>query len=456
MRLFLLAVICFSLSGCGAINFNNLFDDYATKTSPSRNAVKVNNLSGAIDLLEKNNKHHSNFLLNKLERGRLFDLHNMPEKAQVYFEDVYKIMQEKHFEPKVRIGSGFEQGVSLLTNDSAIKYIPSAYEMSMLHGYKALNFVYKKNIESALIEVRRANKVQMDALRDNQRHIDSVVDQYQQQYPSMDKLLGSVKNGFQNAYTFYLSGLIYEAANKLDDAYIDYKKAYEIQSENEYLENDLLRLSKQQGFDQDYSDYVRRFKRKADEDGGSNQGQIIALVEQGLIPKQYEFKLHLPIRTRSGEGRFYNVSVPYYKNIAYEPNIELIRINDQVLRLKPLVNIESLAAKSLQQKIPGKISRQILRLISKEKIRGEISHAAGSLGNLVANIYNLTSEQADTRSWLTLPNQIGVVRQVLDEGQYSLEINELSPIVFPIKKNRLTLVYITSADSYFNYHVVQL
>ena len=40
----------------------------------------------------------------------------------------------------------------------------------------------------------------------------------------MAELIGNIKNGFQNAFTFYLSGLLYEKDKQFDDAYITIKK----------------------------------------------------------------------------------------------------------------------------------------------------------------------------------------------------------------------------------------
>jgi hypothetical protein len=94
--------------------------------------------------------------------------------------------------------------------------------------------------------------------------------------------------------------------------------------------------------------------------------------------------------------------------------------------------------------------------ITKEKVRAELARSAGDVGNILANIYNLASEQADTRSWLTLPNQIAVARQSLPAGEHILNIGNQPPISFTVSKQGLTLIYLTSINNYFNYHVVQL
>ena len=95
-------------------------------------------------------------------------------------------------------------------------------------------------------------------------------------------------------------------------------------------------------------------------------------------------------------------------------------------------------------------------LVAKEKVRAELARSAGDVGNIIANIYNLASEQADTRSWLTLPNQIALARDSLTTGQHTLNIANQPAIKFTVSKQGLTLIYITSINNYFSYHVVQL
>jgi len=454
VRHILIFSFCFIVSGCSTIGFNDLFNDYATNTTPVRQAISNNNIENARTLIKTNSKAHSNYLLNQLEQGRIADLANNPDSAQTYFETVYQQMQAKRQAAKIQVSAGLEQSNALLTNDSAIGYIPPAYEMSMLHSYKALNYVYKRDIESALVEIRRANKVQVDALLGNQSEFDNAVAQAQQHYPDMDNLTRSVKNGFQNAYTFYLSGLLYETAKQGDDAYIDYKKALEIQPNNQYLQQDILRLAKQQGFADDYKQFKRQFGEVNTID--KNQGEVVILFEQGLIPKQHEFKLRLPIYTSQGDARFYSLAMPVYINNAYSSAVNNIKVNNQVLALSPLVHLEALAAKTLEQQVAARVSRQILRLVAKEKMRAELARSAGDVGNILANLYNLASEQADTRSWLTLPNQISLARSAVKAGEHTLNVGSQPPINFTVSKQGLTLIYLTSVNNYFNSHVVQL
>ena len=451
-RLFIGAVLL--LSGCSTIGITDLFQDYATQLRPVRQAVSQNNIENAQQLLPSNSRGHSNYLLNQLETARLEFLAKQNSQANETFETVYQNMEKKRQAAKIQLSTSLEQTNSLLTNDSVIGYEPAAYEMTMLHSYKALSYVFDNQLESALVEVRRANKVQEDALKDNQAVLDEQAENAAEGYPDMAELIGNIKNGFQNAFTFYLSGLLYEADKQFDDAYIDYKKALEINSDNSYLQQTVLRLAKKQGFEQDFEEFSKRFGELKQHK--PNTGQVIVIAEQGLIPARQEFQLRLPIYSSHGDARFYSIAMPVYRGAPYVNNDKNITLDGDNFILKPIVRLEALAAKTLKDQSTGRITRQVMRLVAKEKMRAELARSGGDVGNILANIYNMASEQADTRSWLTLPSQLSIAQNTMTTGEHVLSVPGRGEINFSVSKQGLTLIFLTSINSYYDTHVVQL
>src|SRR5690606_7313802 len=89
------------------------------------------------------------------------------------------------------------------------------------------------------------------------------IEQYEEQLRENLTAAAKVKNSFQNAYTFYYSALIREADNDLNGAYIDYKKALEIQPDNHYLQADAWRLAKRLGMDDDLQHFRSFFSKAA-------------------------------------------------------------------------------------------------------------------------------------------------------------------------------------------------
>ena len=84
-------------------------------------------------------------------------------------------------------------------------------------------------------------------------------------------------------------------------------------------------------------------------------------------------------------------------------------------------DVEAQAVKSLVEAAPALVVRQMIRAV----IKGVAAHAAeqenGWAGFLV-NMYNILSEQADLRSWLTLPRHLEAFRYYPPAGKHTVRI----------------------------------
>ncbi|MGB0860861.1 MAG: COG3014 family protein, partial [Pseudoalteromonas spongiae] len=315
------------------------------------------------------------------------------------------------------------------------------------------------NIEGALVEVRRANLIQQQALKKNQNELEKAaaktsldLNDLYSRYPTMDDMIGSVKNGFQNAFTFYLSGFIYEATGEYNAAYIDYKRAIDIYSENTYLQQDILRLAKYLGFDDEYNYFKARFNADLPQTK-NNQVPVLVLIEQGLIPEKTEARIDLPIFTSRDDIRFYSVALPSYANNHEYAAPLSINIGEQTLQSETIVKLSALAAKDLKERMPGIVARQITRLIAKEQFRKSAARNGGDVGNIIATLYNLASERADTRSWLTLANNYQIAKTYLTSGEHTLSINLngiTHPVSFSTDGNKSVLIKVVNLGSTLN------
>lgn len=461
-------IVSAALSGCATMQLGDLFSDYAKQQQPVRQAL----MAGSAELASKNlpNKSSSNtnYQLSLLEHGRLAFLAQDHQQSKKWFSIAYRIFEHERAQAKIRLGKGVENVNALVTNDNAISYQAPAYEQSMMHTYQALNYLYDNNLEGALVEVRRANFIQEQALKaysnelieaqSAKQDVNANWQSVNQAYSGLDSRIGNVKNGFQNAYTFYLSGVLYEAANEPNDAYIDYKKALEIYPENPYLQQDVLRLGSALGMDNDLSVFIKRFGEYKPQ-LSSDDGQLVIIYEQGLIDAKQELSFNFPVYHRHGDLRFYSLALPTYspRNLIARPLT--LAIDDKKISSSVIVKLQSLVAKQLKDQLPAIIARQALRLIAKEQLRRKMSREGGDVGNILAGLYGLASEQADTRSWLTLPADVQLLRTSLRAGKYQLPVHGvhgLTTLPVEINAGRITLAMITNMGSYTQIKVTNL
>jgi hypothetical protein len=242
----------------------------------------------------------------------------------------------------------------------------------------------------------------------------------------MDEVAGKVKNSFQNAYTFYVSGFIYELLRQPNDAYIDYKKALEIYPENRYLQKDVLRLAAGLDMREELDELRQRFPHVDNEhiyDSGTGTGELLVLFEDGFVPQKHEIKIPLP----AGKAGLIAIAFPIYQE-RWSPQIPLQILNNGGLigSTEPICDVRALAVTALKEKVPVIATRQIIRAIAKGVTAMEAKKQMGDLGQLATIVWNLVSESADLRSWLTLPANAQILRTTLPVGSYSLSLQHPS------------------------------
>jgi len=460
------------LSGCTSSQFSDLFSGYHQQMQKVKHAQQQGHYAQALGLLPEKNDFDTNYNLHLLEKGRLSYLSKQYQVSEKGFEQAYQLIQKENNKAKYQLSKGVENAQAIISNDNATRYDVPAYEQSMLHSYQSLNYLNQHNLSAALVEVRRANLVQENALKDNKnelyqyqqqlKHQDVTQQHWANSFPSMDNAIGDIKNGFQNAFTFYLSALLYEAAGQSNDAYIDYKKALEITPENQFIQQDVWRLANQLKMSNDVALMKARFSptpimgQKAISE---KTGQVVVIFERGIVNNKTEFSLNLPIYTSHHDMRFYSVAIPTYQNVLTSYSPAVVSFKEQRYLAQELVRIQSLAAKQLKDDMPIIVSRQIARLITKEEVRQQLSRKNGDVGNILASLYNIATEHADTRSWSTLPDSISLSQLSVPTGEQTIVIHingvtKAVPVL--VKANRKTLITMTAIGHSTDYQIINL
>ncbi|GAC21500.1 COG3014 family protein [Paraglaciecola arctica] len=461
-RLILLSLIL-SFSACTSMGFKDLFSDYAEQLRNARNAQLKGDFKAAATMIVEPKTNQNNYTLNLLEKARLHYLANDWAQSRKDFALVSNVLDEEATKAKLRLSGGASNMAALVSSDNAIAYHVPAYEQTMLHSYQALNYLFLGQLEGALVEVRRANLVQENALKQNQQDLAKEQANFDkkslnQAYPSMSAMIGDIKNGFQNAYTFYLSGLLYEAALQPNDAYIDYKRALEIYPNNHYLQQDVLRLATKLNMTDDLALFSAKYGAYQS-NKITDAGELVILIENGAINPKQEVALNLPIFSGYNQPRLFSFALPVYQGTLTRYTPLKITVAGQTYTSEQIVRLQSLASKQLQEQMPGLVTRQALRLVAKEKLRSTMSKEGGDIGNILAVIYNAASEQADTRSWLTLPDEVQILRLSLPAGKQLIDINfgdKTELIEVDIQAKRISLLNMTTIGNFQGHKLTQL
>jgi len=427
------------LGGC-ASRWQDMFVSYSDQMVPLRNQLLLGHAAEALPEVRDSTLGDDTFVLDRLEQGRIAWLAGQDADSKQAFNAADSRLQWEDNQAQYRLSHGLDQVGSLLTNDQSMAYRTPDYERTMLHHYLALGYLQRGDAEGALVEVRRANQVQEHALKQRADEVRKAKDESEEGEvntategemrqlmsrgaPDLDRLIGRVKNGFQNAYT-------------------------QIAPDNRSLQDALLRLARLRGSPEEIRETEKKVGRKAPSLAPSNatqQGQLVVLFEDGLIPARRELFLPLPISTSSGDFRTFTVAIPYYDNRASDTGPLTVAVGNRVEQTSELVRLEALAAKDLQERLPGMLTRQALRLVAKEQLRHTAAKEGGDVGNILVGIFNTLSERADTRSWLTLPAQASSWQGMVPVGDVNLTLGAGAAqrqLPLTIHRGRTTLVWV--------------
>lgn len=370
------------------------------------------------------------------ELGRVRQLGGAIDDSESAFRRAFGHYQETDAAARLRASSLVSTTGALLINDNARPYVAPDYERIFAHTYQALNYWRQNDVTATAVELRAAANEQRVAAN---RRDDEIADAQQaareegvqpnhfdSHFAGLDAAAGEVKASFQNAWTFYLSALFWEAHGEYNDALVDYKKALEIHPDSAMLRDDVARLSRAQN---------GRLTR--------GKGLVAVIYEQGLVPARRE--LSLPIPTPHG---IFAVAFPTY-SAADKPRPAPLTVSVDGIRARTevLTDVGGLAARHLREQLPGLLVRQALRATTRYNLQKKANDDFGPVGAIITQIFNVVSEQADLRSWLSLPAYAQATRLMLPPGEHRLQLSTPgggASLTVPVVEQGVTVIHVVA------------
>ncbi|NKF51316.1 hypothetical protein G3R49_12190 [Shewanella sp. WXL01] len=451
-QLLQVCLACLTLSGCA---FNSIFISYPLQIAPYKAQLSNDQASSQLAELAENIDTNDG-LLYAQESGRIAQIYGDFESSKTYYERA--ISAYRDFDDRATI-SASDVGAtasSIILNDNAIPYRGPGYERIMLHQYQALNYLLMGDPQGALVEVRRSNQLQASEQSRYQKSQDSVKAMangtVNAEMKKLSRASGTVTSSFLNAYSYYTTGLLHELLGEPNDAFIDYRKAAQISPDNQFLQQDLVRLAKQMSMPQ-YDEFKKRWGEAKLPKAG--QGQVIFMVERGFAPVKDSLTVPFTI-----DGNFQTASIPTYKPRSAPTSKTAISGLGTVLRADTIANIDALAYNALKEELPAILLRQAARVAAKAEMNaranpdGKRYNQTSDAGAIAMQIFNVISEQADRRSWLTLPQQAQIARQFVDAGEYQVQVANAPATVVKVQPSRATLIWVIETGNHTRFYSI--
>jgi len=425
-----------TLSGCASVTRS-----YDSELKSTMQQANSGHIETALGTLEKNNSDKDKDLLYYMEKGELTRLqNNYSASRESLLKADEKIMlweSEAKNNPEQLMG----MVGSVLVNDKVMRYDGQDYEKVMASTKLALTHIALGDMNSARIEIKKTHEREavIQEFRDKEyAEIESEATEKGQQstfkdlkgYPVEtlnDPEVTSLKNGYQNAFSHYLSGFVYEAINEPGLAAAGYRTAIELRPSLPFLEDGLADIGKR-GIQAagDTKKKSRRKSKKTEENASieSNAGMadVLFVLESGSIAGRESVSIPLPIPT-SGGIVIAPITFPVIRSNSSSQPPKALSIEGKSLKPTKVANLDAMAQRCLSDDMPGIIVRSTIRAAVKGSLQNEIGKVAGSFGQVLATIATVATEGADERSWRSLPKDISLARAPVSVGTHDVMLD---------------------------------
>lgn len=375
MRLILFSLIVFQF-GCAT---------YQSKVTEARTLIGTKQSDRAIQILEPLAKKEGDDQL-----VYLLDYAVALQQAGRYQESAKALGVAEKIADIQDYTSLSKETASMLLSEELVQYKGDDYEKVLINAINAINYLMMGDLEAALVEVRRLN---------NKLYL----------YKSEAK-----KNYEQNPYAYYLSAVIWEADRKWDDAYIAYKKCYELIPDYEPLKEDLIRAAIRAQRQEDVEKWRAQWPeiKIRPEWKDPTVGELVLVYQQGWGPRKQ------PHPSSHRVPKLYPV-----RSYTERADLEVRDVGE--VKTSKVYSVQDVAIKTLDDQYSALIAKRVAGVVGKAIVADQIRQKNQLLGEIAWIAMNVT-DRADLRQWSTLPESLQLARVYLKSGTYTVAAKGLS------------------------------
>ena len=322
-----------------------------------------------------------------------------------YTDSVQAFEQAKPLMQYLEATSVSETAAALTLSENLRAYDSPLYERLLAHVYQGLNYLQLNQPDAARVEA-----LQIDEL-------------LKRLYPGADY----APNG-GDAFPRYFSALVYEDRGEYSDAMIAYRQAYQAYKAQGYsdasmpmdLKLSLCRFAEQLGLNDELDKYKSAFGigQWPSLTTPDTQGQVVFIFSDGLGPVKTAMSQLLP---NPVNGHYYSISLPVLQRRAPLISDALVTVASTEERTEQVADVTAYASKQLEADRPKLLAAQFSRNVARELAAEKMDKNSPGLGSVVSLLASAV-DQADTRIWGTLPDNIQLARFRLAPGSYDVTV----------------------------------
>lgn len=419
-KYFLFTGILLFVYGCASIRTNYQFYDPILIDIQNGN---FNTAAEKIKLAELNGEYaDKDRVLLSLDKGIIF-----------HYQDNYKESNKELDLAEAGIEELYTKSISkgvysFLLNDNALAYSGEIYEDLYINIFKSLNYLHLNNFDDAYVEIRRIT----NKLKELDIKLEEQIYQFNSSENNKFKIDAVNLDYYNNVLANYLSYIIFRAEGELDNSRISFEQL------NEAWKT--------------YPDVYNFPKPKAVLDSNNNSSvflnvlsftgaapekesigaRITTFDDYILISDPTNFHIQPILIPGIKYGWNFKFSFPQLTTYTSDINrIEVLANGNKLGELELLENMNNVAVKTFESQKSiiyfKTLTRALLKGIGASALGRTIKKETGGglLGDLLTGIANAAvdaTENADLRSWRTMPGFCYVGEFKIEEGVYNIEV----------------------------------
>lgn len=330
-------------------------------------------------------------LLYLLEQGAISHHQGEYQKSTGYFLEADRLIESYE-----RISLS-EQTASLVGNEWLTNYKGEYSERLWVHTYLMMNYMLLGQYDDALVEANRA-------------------------LGRFEKYPEALKQAY---FTRALMALSFSNVAEDNDALLIYRQLADDLTDNSVVAGDIVYHAHRLGM----VDLVKTFSPLSPFTRSSNDGELVLFLSSGRIPEKLPGTVFLPPSIR--------FSFPYYGPYL-KPFVPWLTPTDGVVVARIVTDLGVVVEDALDARKVGLLTKESVRVAAKEAMAQAVGNRSDATAEAVVRTLFFLMEEADTRSWKTLPAQFILIRIALPAGQHKIRMGRgMEPYEFDIPEFEL-------------------
>lgn len=397
-------------------------------------------------------------LIWRLEQGAVLRTASRIPESQAALEQADGLIRGFEEKPQLSLS---EQAAAVMTSPRTTRYRGYAYDKVMVSVYQALNRLEFEDHEAARVHLNRAYERQAEAVEHNAQRIARLREEYTkdsrydlqraldnpnlkealaQQYGELGQYRAYAD--YVNPFAEWLQGLYFTVAG-LDGA---------------DLERGRKSLERAAGMVTVDNHHVRADLAMADDalQGRAIGPMVWVVFETGRAPSRLSVRLDIPLFLIGGEVDYVGASFPKLVFHADYASVLQVTAEGVTYRTALVSSMDRVIAQEFENELPAIVAKSILSAAAKAAAAYGVNRATRGEGmvNVAARIgmglYQAAMNEADTRTWLSLPKEFQVCRLERPSGGRLTLSTPYATAEEPVRliDGQAVVVYVRSVSPY--------